>query len=649
MPRLDLQVALGVGVGGALVDVSTYARLTDGLTCFRGRTDAFYGTEAGTFEFVLDNPDGRFTPENASSPLDTPLVEGMAACVSVGGRLTAGTVRSIGLEFPSDDSALSVVRVVCDDLLGDASRERFGRSFTESLAVVLADYYWPFDQPRGASAALEQSGNLGPAWNVSGVTFGQTNPGVGLERVALFSALAGQTFTSYPSSPIILSGWINMWITPLTSTGFLEFRGSSDQLLFRVDGSNFVACNLATFPFEVGRTYFISSSGGTQLWVDGVLVVSDGPQFVLPAFVLPRIIVGTAAGASSFLISEYSVSPSRVPFQPLAGSTVADQLGILETLSPNLNYGTPSTDLSPSFVGPFVKADSVLDALGELEQAEQGYLYTETTGTLTSPTATIHLQPRLRPETASVEFSATDEGVGSPVFTRAVGRLVSRVSVSSADDTTVVFDAQLATRAGQSSDLADIPLYRDLDRRAWGEDRLLRGANTRFQISSVVVDAMTTPTDRSADLLGLQFGDRVRLTDLPSDVLGFDSWDGWYIGAREVHNLEKHAFELFFTPVLPDTAVYDTDRYMASGELLLDGAINSSVTSISVESSGALLSTTETPYTIQFDDEQMTVTAVSGASSPQTVTVTRGVNGTTAASHSDGAVLVSVPDSLYAF
>jgi hypothetical protein len=88
---------------------------------------------------------------------------------------------------------------------------------------------------------------------------------------------------------------------------------------------------------------------------------------------------------------------------------------------------------------------------------------------------------------------------------------------------------------------------------------------------------------------------------------------------------------------------------MASGELTLNTGINSSVTSISVESTGALLSTTETPYTIQFDDEQMTVTAVSGASSPQTVTVTRGVNGTTAATHADNAVLVSVPDSLYAF
>jgi hypothetical protein len=177
----------------------------------------------------------------------------------------------------------------------------------------------------------------------------------------------------------------------------------------------------------------------------------------------------------------------------------------------------------------------------------------------------------------------------------------------------------------------------------------MRGAITRLKMVTIRVDAMTTPTDRSADLLALIPGDRVEFTGLPSTVLGFSTWEGWFLGATETHNVSEHTFELSFAPVLPDTAIFDTDRFMASGELTLSGNINSSDTSITIASTGALLSTTEEPYSIILDSEELTVTTVTGASSPQTVTVTRGANGTTAASHTSGAVVVSTPDSLFAF
>ena len=125
-----------VGAGGALVDVSSYARLTDGVERRWGQDDQFYAASPGTFSFVLDNADGRFTPENASSPLATTLTEGMAASLQIGTRLTGGTVRTIEPAFPGGDAAWASVRVTCEDALGELARTRL-LSATQSAALQL--------------------------------------------------------------------------------------------------------------------------------------------------------------------------------------------------------------------------------------------------------------------------------------------------------------------------------------------------------------------------------------------------------------------------------------------------------------------------------------------------------------------------------
>jgi hypothetical protein len=257
------------------------------------------------------------------------------------------------------------------------------------------------------------------------------------------------------------------------------------------------------------------------------------------------------------------------------------------------------------------------------------------------------VRERARPRAVDYSFDVEDELSGAPDFVRDLTNLVSRVTVSSDSGTTLVVDESLTARAGQASAAEDVLLSTERDRRAWGQDRLIRGANTQMRIASVVVDAMTTPTDRSADLLALVPGDRVQFTGLPSTILGFDTWDGWFLGADETHTTEAHEFTLHFTPVLPDVAIFDTDRY-TDDVLTLSGNINAAVTSMNIATTGDKLTTVDVPLTVQVDDEQMTVTACTSAT-PQVATVTRGVNGTTAASHTSGAAVTVVPDSIYAF
>jgi len=83
---------------------------------------------------------------------------------------------------------------------------------------------------------------------------------------------------------------------------------------------------------------------------------------------------------------------------------------------------------------------------------------------------------------------------------------------------------------------------------------------------------------------------------------------------------------------------------LASGGSTLHQAYNSSATSLLVDSSATPLWTTSAtfpadfPFDIDVAGERMTVTAITGSSSPQTFTVTRSVNSVTK-SQLSGAVI----------
>lgn len=73
LPDLRLEIAFDSGVRTPIAsrtwtDVSEYVELEQGITITGGRADERSVTEANRLELTLDNTDGRFTPERASSP-----------------------------------------------------------------------------------------------------------------------------------------------------------------------------------------------------------------------------------------------------------------------------------------------------------------------------------------------------------------------------------------------------------------------------------------------------------------------------------------------------------------------------------------------------------------------------------------------------
>lgn len=201
--------------------------------------------------------------------------------------------------------------------------------------------------------------------------------------------------------------------------------------------------------------------------------------------------------------------------------------------------------------------------------------------------------------------------------------------------------------AGRYDDSATINVAADsqlLDQASW---RVHLGTvdEPRFPSIGINFAAPEISTDGALveSLLELELGDRITIDDppswLPPDQIS------QLIQHREISLLPfQHAMKLTGAPESPyRIAVYDSGdggRYGTAGSELAAG-VTSSATTLSVTTVTGPLWTTNPahlPFDIYAGGEQMTVTAITGATSPQTFTVTRGVNGF-AGSHTAGTAV----------
>jgi len=393
-----------------------------------------------------------------------------------------------------------------------------------------------------------------------------------------------------------------------------------------------------------------------DLYVDGSVVQRSGftahGGATTPAdLAVRRIIItpGSPTSTSSYRVSRVTHTRDRArDYLARDTNTLKGIVNYLVEATEGVTYSVPAELSNPGTFIDNVEGDSALDLLNDVLKAEQGYVRAVTSGTLLAPTEQLVLRERRRPTTVTTSFSVRDELADAPAFVRDIRNLISTLRVDTPETRLIVQDNNLRARAGNASDAERLVTTDLIYSRAWGQDRIVRGSGSQMQIQSVVVDAMTTPTNRAADILALVPGDRVQFTGLPSTQLGFTTFDGWFLGAEERHTIDEHAFELYFAPIIPNLGKYGTARYAADGVLSLSAGINSSVTSMSVATTGPRFTQTELPTTVIVDSEEMTVTAVSGAT-PQVFTVTRGVNGTTAAAHSSAALVEIKPTYVYGF
>jgi hypothetical protein len=141
--------------------------------------------------------------------------------------------------------------------------------------------------------------------------------------------------------------------------------------------------------------------------------------------------------------------------------------------------------------------------------------------------------------------------------------------------------------------------------------------------------AMLANPTAAAGMVGADIGDLVRITNPPAG-LPPDDIDVIVQGTKETLTAFERRIEATCSPGGAwTTAVWDASvsRWDTAGASLSSAVTSTGTTLVVDTTSGPTWSTTSVPYDVEVAGEQMTVTAVGGTSSPQTITVTRSVNG----------------------
>lgn len=147
-------------------DVTDYAELEDGIEIGRGRSDERSQADASTLSLTLDNRDGRFTPDLASSPYYPNVKIGRPIRVTATPPGGSPSVRFLGyidewpVQWPDGTDAASVTTITAVSRMGRMAQSAELRSIAEETVLALGPVaYYPFGDPEGSTTAADTSGN----------------------------------------------------------------------------------------------------------------------------------------------------------------------------------------------------------------------------------------------------------------------------------------------------------------------------------------------------------------------------------------------------------------------------------------------------------------------------------------------------------
>ncbi|MEU6944300.1 hypothetical protein ABZ957_03495 [Streptomyces sp. NPDC046316] len=292
------------------------------------------------------------------------------------------------------------------------------------------------------------------------------------------------------------------------------------------------------------------------------------------------------------------------------------------------------------------RLENFLDSLESIARADHGYALEQRDGLslLYRSRASLYNQdPVLTLDYSAGVISAPfrplddDKGAENDVVVQRLGGTFGRASRE-----TIAEGPKSVEAIGRYDVAHDLSLAEDsqaLQHAGW---RLHLGTADGLRYTQITLD-LGNPRGwaMARDIYLADVGDKIRLTNLPADH-GPDDIDLIIRGYKETVSEKQWTITFNCSP----GAVYDVlqlnagefSRLDTGGSQLASG-ITTTATSLSVATTGLALWTTaagDRPFDITVGGERMTVTNVTGASSPQTFTVTRSANGVVK-SHSAGA------------
>lgn len=665
-------------------DITSDVRADSGVSISRGRSDETQQAQPSSCSLTLSNADGRYSPRLPTSPLYGRIGRNTPIAVSVV-RDGVERPRFVGevAKWPNKSNLAQTDVTV--EVSADGIMRRLGQGASPIRSAMYRDTtnpsrsdiiaYWPMEDAEGSTTAVSglpsgapMSVKGGPSWgSYTSYAASDALPTLGAGKLTgkpvrhtsgeyslrFFVAIpAAGTGATRNLVTLLSNGTSRRWELDVTSGGNLVLTafsgaglGSStseagatwgingDQVVITLDlddsGSDVnytLTAQTANTSSAAGITTDTLSStflGYAVGRIDTVIVNDDG---ALTDVAIGHVALANATGAlagSDAVAGHLGETPDER----------ALRLATEEALS--VDIVTKGADADAVRMGAQSSA-TILELFQGLADAGDGILFEP------RDQAGLALRTRMSMynQSAAVTLSVSAGDIAD-------------VLVPVDDDQATRNDREVVRTGGSSAratletgamsiqpppegvgrgydDSITLNLYSDrlAGHLAWW--RLSKGTVDLARFPQVPV-RITAETDATlaAQLLALDVGDRLAITDLPEQWPPEDL-SLIIVGYSEEFDEFVHDITFVCAPEAPyRVGPYDVSRYDTAGsELAADVA--SGDTSLSVTTtSGPVWSpnAADWPFDIRIAGEQITVTAVAGSSSPQTLTVTRAVNG----------------------
>lgn len=538
-----VRVYLGDGAGG-WYDVSAHARLSSGLSGEVGRTDEFAETDAGEVRVTLEATDGRFalgSPQYncfVDQPLRIQFSKGAA------NRTYQGRIEEWPMTWTSQMAAKVSVSLSAINVQARLSRKRFTSMVAEEVRLAGLTTYWPLNEPEGTvtfgqAMASTDVGLLTAAGAGTAVAAGAGEAAFDGAPLAVFAAgqfLTVQLPTALPagilSAALSTTEWGKVVATtsPAVSVTVEVVESGPDAGKIRAstsDGvtlvSTTVVNNGAVHCVAVSRAVESPGTAVTRLWVDATSVAThSGSSTTLKPLTAATVSVGQdfSGTIGHVVFGPESAAPDLFP---LHWAILTGRLGdapALRLWRLSSYLGLPITIGGTEFSAPGLAGQSLVgqspwDAISQVVEAEGGLIYID--GTLDRPVyLTWRLLVALAIGTPSVSIPAkyTDlQGFATGkayLKNTATGARAGGATQTARNDASIAaYDEYDGSPSGELILTGDDEV---LSRLQWTANRY---STPRPRIGQLKVDVLTAPNALVADLLALDPGDLIRITDLP--------------------------------------------------------------------------------------------------------------------------------------
>ena len=682
-------------LAGVWTDITHYVRLADAIMIRRGRQDESSTPSFATAVMTLDDRDGRFSPRNAAGAWYGLIGRNTKLRVSVSNDAGTYMVRFAG-EVPEwgpvawDKSGRNVTIAVTAAgprrrltavarPLGSAYRRAY-----QTISPLVG--YWPMEDGSAATTFSSALSGGAPAGFSGTVTSAVDSPFVASAPLA---ELGDDAVVRFPVPTYVTSG-SGQQVRMLVAVNASGAGVGWDLIIDTVAAHYFVVEYVpATNLIALGM--FNYATGAQEYTTGGLPMGTEQPMTGGVRFSVDFKQNGTAIDTTLLWLSPsatgglyYSQSIPASTFGRITAVRMANNGAGVSTLVGHLaveNHITSIFDLGMVISG---YAGETASNRAILLAADEGVPLVGHAGTGTSAL----LGPRGRAtfldlfdEALYVDGGISTEAVDafsleyrtrshmystSPAFTLTYGTSPALMGLEPIDDDQVIANDVTVTRINGGSTTAvaatgtltpalvgDYPveyplnLYTDAQTQDQAGWRLALGTIDLPRWPAIAIDArlLTSSVDRDA-LIAVREGDRLNVSSPPSYSGGGGLIDVQVLGWVETITNTSWLFSFNARPYAPfDVGVYDetgptASRYSSDGSALAAG-YTSTATSFSVATPSGPLWTTdaaEFPLDIAVAGERITVTAISGAASPQTFTVTRSINSVVKAQASGAAV-----------